>query len=513
MNVQTEHLENHTARLTVEVDVARLNEAKQKAARALSRQVNIPGFRKGKVPYNVLVRYVGEGSIIEEAVEELGQEIYREALDSAKVEPYGAGALEDFKLDAPNPVFTFTVPLQPVVELGDYRAVRLEYTPPTVEDKDVDAAMRRLQQDHALAEESQRPAEMGNRVTIDIHSEYVDAHDHEGHDHEEGEGEDEESEAEHTHDHDHDHTFIHQHDAAIVLSEEEDEAPILPGFSKALEGANVNDTVEFELTVPDDKDDYGEDAGRRVKFSVTVKKIENITLPALNDEFAARVTADERQEDEEPLTLLQLRMRMRENLEKAMLDRAQSEYAERVLDAVVKGATIKFPEEMVEDQIEGMIREFENDLRRQGITLDYYTRVTGRTNDDLANDFRDSARRIVQRSLVIRELLTAEKINITEDDVQEEVRKFASQLGPQADAIIEMFSGGQLRDNIRSNLLQNRMMERLGAIARGEAPDLDAEPEPVEAGDAAEEDTQNESSVEEAASTPEASNTEQESAG
>lgn len=482
MNVQTEHLDNHTARVKVEIDLERLDKAKQKAARKVAKEVSIPGFRKGKVPYNVLVRYVGEASIIEEALEDLGQEVYREALESSQLDVYGPGAFDNFDLEGANPVFVFTVPLQPVVKLGNYRDVRVDFSVPAVEDKDVDAAMRSLQQDHALVEESQHPAALGNRVTVDIHSHFVVEETGEA---EADEVDDDATDHEHeeldAHDHGTGESYVHQHDSALFLSDNPDDDPFLPGFSNALVGANLNDTVEFELTVPTDEANYGEDGGRRVHFSVTIKKIDSVTLPVLNDDFAARVSADETPEGEDPMTLLQLRLKMRENLEKAVRDNAQQAHAEQALSAVVEQADIRYPQDMIDDQIEDMIEQFENDLRRQGMNLDYYMQVTGRSKDALAEELRDSAIRTVRRSLVLRSLVAVENIAVSDADIQEELGTLASQLGAPVETIMELFGGGQLRDNIRNNLLQSRVMDRLSAIARGEAPELPAAIPPVEA--------------------------------
>lgn len=479
MNVQTEHLDNHTARVKVEIDLERLDKAKQKAARKVAKEVNIPGFRKGKVPYNVLIRYVGEASIIEEALEDLGQEVYREALESAQLDVYGPGAFDNFDLEGANPLFVFTVPLQPVVNLGTYRDVRVDFSVPAVEDKDVDAAMRNLQQEHALVETSERPAALGNRVTVDIHSHFIVEETDEAQDAESDVAEDDHDDA---HDHqdadEHGHgtgeTFVHQHDSALFLTEIPDDDPFLPGFSKALLGANVDDTVEFELTVPTDEADYGEDVGRRVHFSVTIKKIDSVTLPVLNDDFAARVSADETPEGDAPMTLLQLRLKMRENLEKAVRDNAQKAHAEQALSAVVEQADIRYPQDMIDDQIEDMIEQFDNDLRRQGMNLDYYMQVTGRSKDALAEELRDPAIRTVRRSLVLRSLVAVENITVSDADIQEELGTLASQLGAPVETIMELFGGGQLRDNIRNNLLQSRVMDRLSAIARGEAAELPA---------------------------------------
>ncbi|HSS96038.1 MAG TPA: trigger factor family protein, partial [Terriglobales bacterium] len=172
MNIQTERLDNHTARFTVELDTDRLEQAKQAAAKKIAKRVNIPGFRKGKVPYKILLNYVGEGALLEDAIEILGNDIYKEALDQSGVDPYGPGQLEDFKAD-PQPIFTFVVPLQPTVDLGDYRSTRQTFSEPTIEDDQVNKAMRTLQEEQAVVEESHQPVALGNRVNVEMYAAIV----------------------------------------------------------------------------------------------------------------------------------------------------------------------------------------------------------------------------------------------------------------------------------------------------------------------------------------------------
>ncbi|NWF68185.1 MAG: trigger factor [Chloroflexi bacterium] len=449
MNIQTERLDNHIARLTVEIDAERLEKAKQTAARKLSGRVNIPGFRKGKAPYRILVNYVGEAAVIEEAVEVLGNDIYKEALEGSKVDPYGPGSLEDFKL-IPNPTFIFTVPLQPEVHLGAYRDIRMEFSVPPVEDAAVDSALKALQNEHAVVEESARPVEVGNRVTVDIHSHFVGdpAEGQEG-------GKDGEE-------------VLHQHDAQINLDPSDE--PIAPGFIEALLGTNKDEEKEFQLTFPDDKQKYEEMAGRKVEFHVTVKKIENVTLPALNDDFAARITANE----EKPLTLLELRMRTREELGQMAESRAKSAYAQRVLDKIVEGATVAFPEAMVEDQIEDMLEGLDRNLRQQGVTLKDYMQITKKTRQDLGKDYRETAINMLRRSLVLRQVLHEEGLEVTDTQINAEVERMLSAFGEQREMYRQFLTRPEMLSGMRNDLLQQQTLERIGAIARGEAPEKGA---------------------------------------
>ncbi len=463
MNIQTERLDNHKARFTVTIDTARLEQAKQSAARKLSQRVNIPGFRKGKAPYRIIQQYFGDAAILEDAIELLGNDLYKQALDESGIDPYGPGALEDFKIE-PEPSLTFVVPLQPTVDLGDYRSIRMEFSVPEVEDVQVDRAMRRLLEDYALVEESRQPVALGNRVTMELYAATIEE-DEESASAEHGE--------EHDHEHDHDHglggnEFIHEHQAVFSFDPESEEP--VPGFREALIGATVDEERVFELTYPDDEKEYEELAGKRARFKAIIRKIEVVTLPTLNDEFAARVT----EKEEKPLTLLELRMRMRENLQQAVERNQKSRFATEVLDKLVEQATIAYPEEMIDDQSERYLERLDQDFRRQGLTLDDYMKITNKDRDALKREYHDIAVRTVKRSLVLREVMRAESIEVSDEMIDSELDRMLSQFGEQRSAMRPYFDTPDMRGNIREDLLQQSVMDRIVAIARGEAPTVAA---------------------------------------
>lgn len=470
LNIQTEHLDNQMARFTVEVDEDRLEKAKRAAARQIARRVNIPGFRKGKAPYRILVQSGLESQILYDAVENLSQEIYRETIEQTDLDPYGPGTFEDFKVE-PSPTFIYTVPLQPKVDLNDYRSVRLEFEKPEVSDEAVDEAMKRIQQQEALVEESHKPAALGNRLTLDIHSTFSDDPPEVAANASEEPVEAEEEAEDHDHDHEH-HApekgaaFLHEHDAQLILDAEDE--PVLPGFNEALIGKNVGDKAEFELTVPEDDEDYKDIAGRRIKFEVDVKKIEVVTLPELNDDLAARVTQDE----DEPLTLLQLRMRMRETMQEELERRARDTYASRVVDEMVEIADIAYPPAMVDDQIDDMIRDLDQRLRQQGLSIETYLKVTNTTREDLQEQYRENAEAGVKRSLIMREMVSAEKLVAPEEKINERIEEMLKQFGEQAESIRSVLDTPNMRANIANDLLQAELINRLVAIGTGEAPDL-----------------------------------------
>ncbi len=483
MNIQTERLEDQTARVTVEIDNERLDAAKHKAAQQISRRVNIPGFRKGKAPYRILLNYVGEAAILEDAVELLSQEVYKEVLPQTDLDPYGPGVLTDVKSEEATPTFVYVVPLQPSVDLKDYRATRLPYEPPEVTDEQVTRAVKNLQEQEAVVEESHQPAALGNRVTLDLHSyilgEHLETDEDEDADEEEDDHEqDDDHEEGEAHEHEHDHgdedegtPYIHEHDLQLILDEDDEPTP---GFNDALVDANVGNSLVFTLDVPDDAEKYPEAAGKQVKYYVDVKKIETMTLPELTDDFAARISKDE----EKPLTLLELRMRMRENLTNVSGDNYKNEYVRQALDQIIAQSDIKFPEAMVADQVDRFLQDLDQRLRQQGITLQDYMKIYQKSTDDLYNDYRDNAEQAVRRSLVLREIADVEGLEVTEDHVDEQIDKIAEQFDEERrDTIRKMFADQEtMRDSVRSDLLRDEVLDRVVSIAKGEAPTISAPP-------------------------------------
>jgi trigger factor len=491
LNIQTERLADHTARFTVEIDAERLEKAKRTAAKKIAQKVNIPGFRRGKVPYHILVSYIGEAAIMEDALDVLGNEVYKDVLDQSDIRPYGPGAIEDFGID-PQPTFKFVVPLQPTVDLGDYRSIRKDFVPPVIDDSEVDESLETLQERHALIETSHQPVAEGNRVTVDIRGLFLDS-DKDDEDEQDAAlapeadvaedesradadaitaeaevsdeaDEDEDTEDEAAEEDDRPEEFINQDDVILVLSE--DRQPV-PGFNAALMGAVVDEEREFELTYPDDEEKYEDMAGRHVKFWVKIKKIETMTLPVLNDEFAARVTENE----EKPLSLLELRMRIRDDLQRVADERANSRYASEVLDQILEQATISYPEALIADQVNHMLQHFDNDLRQRGMNLEDYLKMNKRTLDEIRADYREPAINVIRRGLVIDELVEAEKIEVSEERLNEEIERILSQFGDQADMFRSVYQREDMRANLRQDLTNRLLVERIAAIAKGEAVD------------------------------------------
>ena len=481
LNLQTERIEKHRAQLTIEIEEDQLETAKKKAARQISQRVRIKGFRKGKAPYRLVAQYVGEAAILEEAVESLGDDLYKQALQESEVTPYGPGSFEDFKIE-PAPTFVFSVPLQPEVELKNYQDVRVDYDEPEVNDEDVEQALQQLRmRELEVLDAECKVAEPGNRVRVSVDSEFVDGEEPEDDATDSG-GEDEgqpddsaETEAEQDaiaakKDDDTPYvprkgdTFVHDENAIVILDPNEDS--FVEGFVDAIVGAELGSDILFELTIPDDDPDKTI-ANRRVSFVVTLNQIESIRIPELDDVFAESIFKNR---GDEVTDMVGLRGSMREDLARAALERTKSQYSGQVLEQIVEGAEIHYPELMLSERVDEMINEFAGNLKRQNLSLEDYLRHTGNSLDALKLQYQEPATQSLGQSLVVRELVKEEEVEASDEQIDLRMELVLSGYGQSAE-IRKLFDSPQMRSNIRNELIISQINERLSAIGRGEDPD------------------------------------------
>ena len=483
MNLQTERVDNHRAQLTIEIEAEQLESAKKLAARKISRSVRIKGFRKGKAPYRLVAQYVGEAAILEEAVDTLGGELYKQALQESELLPYGPGAIEDFKIE-PVPTFVFSVPLQPEVDLKEYAEVRLDFEAPEVSDDEVDQALQQLRvRETEVLDDALQVAGLGNRVRVEVDSEFVDGDEPEAAASEVVERE-ADSGADEADDDDEDSdngsgdspedyvprkgdTFVKDENAVFILDPNED--PFMDGFVDALIGAELGSDILFELTIPDDDADENI-VGRRVSFVVTLKQIESIAVPELDDAFAEKIFKNR---GDEIRDLDGLRESIREDLERAALEREKSEFSAQVLQKIVEGAEIEYPQEMLEEHIDDLIEEFEDNLKQQNLNLEDYFRLTGSSRESLREQYHDRGLTSLSRTLALREFALAQDVEISDELIDLRLDAVVAGYG-QSPEIRKLFDTPQMRESLHSELFLKQINARLCAIGQGEDPDAAA---------------------------------------
>ena len=440
--MKTKQLDSCEMQLIVELEAAQLDQAKNAAARKLAGRVNIPGFRKGKAPYNVVLQHLGEDRILENAVEDLGQRVYKDALEQTELNPFAPGNLVDASLEK-TPTFTFKVPLSPSIDLGDYRSVRVQYEPVEIADEAIEEAMGHLQAEHAVLEPIERPAQLGDVLTIDVS----------------GTSNLSEEDTE---------KLADEKDMDLLL-EADSEWP-MPGMTEHLVGMQLDETREFELNLPED---YANEklAGQRVQWTVSCKGTKSRTLPEMNDDFAKVVSGEYE-------TLLELRVAVREQLEQAATARKSREYRQEVVEAVLQGCEVSFPPIMLQERVNHLLKEQERALQSRGLTLPDYLNMEGKSEEEYRDEIEPDAIVHLQRSLMLSEVVEVERLEVDNKQIDERIEKTAVQFGDSAEKIRAMLRKGNARRSVELDLLTELALERLEAIGKGQAPEVQPKAEP-----------------------------------
>ncbi|MGA9533290.1 MAG: trigger factor [Anaerolineales bacterium] len=433
MKVETQSLENRQVEMTVEVPDEQLQRALRTAARRISREIKIPGFRPGKAPYNLIAQKIGEDALLDEALDDIGQELYAKALEEVELEPFAPGTLNEIVSRQPL-ILRYTVPLTPEVDLGDYRNVRIEHEEPDVDDEAVESVMEELRQGQALIEPVERAAQMGDVIVVDVDGELID-----------------DNEAE-------DSTLIEEKNASLLLEEETDWP--FPGISDELVGMEAGQETSVEHTFPDD---YRNESlqGKQARFDFTCLEVKSRMVPEWTDDLARNVGDFD--------DLLALRIKIRENLTEEMESRSKNEYRNSVMDAVIEGAEIDFPPYLLEREVDDMLHDLGHRLERQNLSLQDYLQIEGKTLDELREQFEPDARDRLLRGLVLGHVVEEEGIEVEASEIDEALDKIVEPLGDDSTELRKQLNNAATRRQIELDLMTDKALERLLAIARGEA--------------------------------------------
>jgi len=454
LKVETQDLENRQVKLTVEVPDERVHEAMRAAARRMSKQTRIPGFRPGKAPYEILLQRFGEEAIFEEALETLGQDLYRQALEDAALEPFAPGSLDEVVSRTPL-VLRYTVPLAPKVELGDYRAVRVAYELPSVSDEAVEGFLEDLRQSQAVIEPAERALQLQDLAIVDLEGELLPK---------------DGAEAE---------TLIKQKSVSLLVAET-NEWPV-PGLALSLIGLSVGEAKDYEYTFPES---YDTDSLRQrtARFHATVQEVKSRSLPDWSDDLARSLG--------EYTDLADLRTRVRTGLEDQARSRHEEEYAEQALEAVQKTATVTYPPQLLQDELTDMLRDLDTRFRSQGMNLVEYLKAEKKTEEGLRAELEPRARRQLERSLILYEVIEVERLKVEDHEISEATERMSA--GAQSASNEELrkaLEQPQNRRRIAFNLLTDKALKQIALIARGEAGPIPPEPEPEPAEEPSEEGT------------------------
>jgi trigger factor len=421
MQITRTPAEKSTIQLEIELPPERLDRALDAAVRVLARRTRVPGFRPGKAPRPVLERHLGPGVVLDEAVDHLMQDAYREALRSEDIAPLTNADVEVVQAEEGKPlIFRAKVPVRPEVALGDYRGFNFAPEIDVIDDARVDQVVEELRDQNAtLAAVEDRGAREGDYAVIS----FIGTRDGEPFDGGTSER------------------------MPIILGQER----LIPGFESNLIGRAAGETIEFDVTFPED---YGEPtlAGQVAHFSVEIKELREKIQPDLDDDFLASLG--------EFASLEALKADIRSRLEANALDRARHGFADRIIEYAVANATLELPDVLIDQEVEVMHDEFKGSLARQGITEEAYLKATEKTSEQLHTEFRPDAEKRVKTLLVLTKVADAEGTEVADAAVDAEVAQGRERYAGDA-RLTEYFDSERGRAFIRSTLRRSRVVEHI----------------------------------------------------
>ena len=426
MKVSTEDLENRRVAINIEAEASELEKSLDEAYHHLVKEVSVPGFRKGKAPRVILEQHIGKRALLEEALEHLVPRLYKEAIQSKDLEPIAEPQLEITQSEPL--IFKAVVSLKPEVKLGDYHSLKLDAGPQIqVTDEEVAAAMEEFRKQQGAWVPADRPAGLGDLVTMNIQAS-VDGK-----------------------------PWLDHKD--IVYEMDKDSRSPVPGFASSLQGAEKNKEKTFNLTVPDDFP-IREMRGKEASFRVTIGEIKQKELPELSDELAKGAGYDGLEDMKEKTTA-----RLRTTAEA----RSRLELKQKALDSLVEMSEVSYPPVLDDEEIDGLLKSEAGRLGFKEIA-DYVKRAS-KTEEQIRQELRPLAKRRLVQGLVLGKLAEDEKIEISASEVDNKIDEIASGAEDKEKAK-QFFSLPQFKQSIEQSLRTDKTLDRLLQIAVDNAKDM-----------------------------------------
>ena len=426
MSVQVEKLEKNMAKLTVEVSAEDFKAAIKKAYNKTKNRFAIPGFRKGKASQAVIEKMYGEAVFYEDAADEAINSTYAEAMKESGLDIVSRPEITVEQIGKDQAfIYSALVAVKPEVTLGEYKGVEVEKADAAVTAEDVEAELKRVQEQNArLLTVEDRPVADGDQTVIDFEG-FVDGKGFEG-----GKAE----------------------DYPLTIGSHS----FIDTFEEQLIGKNIGEECEVNVTFPTEYH-AAERAGKPAMFKVTVKEIKVKELPALDDEFASEVsefdTLDEYKQD--------IEKKLQERKEKA----AASQNEDRVVAKVVENASMEIPEKMIDAQVDNMLRETAQRMQSQGLSMDLYMKYTGMTADQMKDQMRPEAVKRIQTRLVLEAVVKAENIETSEEKLDEEIAKMAEAYKMEADKLKSYMTDSD-KDQMKQDLAVQAAVDLLVSEAK-----------------------------------------------
>lgn len=413
MSLQVEKLENNMAKLTIEVPAEELEKAIEGAYRKNRGRISIPGFRKGKAPRKMIEQIYGREVFYEDAANALIPDAYEKAYDECEEEIVSSPQIDVVQLEAGKPfIFTAEVALKPEVTLGQYKGVKVDKADLEVTEEEVTAEIdKERDKNSRTVDVTDRAVKDGDVATIDFEG-FVDGVAFEG-----GKGS----------------------DYPLTIGSH----AFIPGFEEELIGAQIGVETEVNVTFPEDYQ-AEELAGKPAVFKCTVKRLQEKQLPELDEDFVGEVS-------EESDTVEEYREEIRKKLEKRKTDEAKAVKEDAVVDAIIADAKMDIPEAMIETQQRQMVQDYAQRMQSQGISMEQYMQFTGMTGEMLLEQVKPQVMKKIQSRLVLEAVAAAEDIQVTEEEIEEELKTMgeAYQMEPEK---VEELLGENGREQVKGDI-------------------------------------------------------------
>ena len=419
MNVQVENLEKNMAKLTVEVPAEELEKALQAAYMKEKNKISVPGFRKGKVPRQMIEKMYGAAIFYEEAANILIQDNYAQAMEESGADIVSRPVIDVVQIESGKPfIFTAEVAVRPEVKLGKYKGVQVTKVDTTVTDEEVDNAVEAERQKNArMVTVTDRAAANGDTAVIDYEGS-VDGVPFEG-----GKAENHSLELG-------SHSFIDTFEDQIV-------------------GHNAGDEFDVNVTFPTEYH-AAELAGKPAVFKVKLHEIKVKELPELNDEFAQDVSEFD--------TLDEYKADVRKHLEVEKENEAKRTKEDEAIAKIIEKSEMEIPEAMIETQCENMVNDFAQRIAQSGLTMEQYMQFSGMTLDKLKEQVRPEAEMRIKSSLVLEQIAKDENIEVSDEEVDAEIEKMAAQYGMEADKLKE-YMGESEKTSMKRDLAVTKAVD------------------------------------------------------
>lgn len=432
MSLQVEKLENNMAKLTIEVAAEELEKAIQSAYQKNKNKISVPGFRKGKVPRQIIEKMYGKEVFYEDAANALIPDAYEKALDECEESIVSSPKIEVTQIEAGKPfIFTAEVALKPEVKLGKYKGVKVEKIAVEVTEDEINAEIERERESNARTIEVEgRAIENGDIATIDFEG-FVDGVAFDG-----GKGE----------------------NYPLTIGS----GSFIPGFEEQLIGKNKDEEVEVNVTFPEDY--HAEDLkGKAAVFKVAIKEVKTKEMPEVDDEFAAEVSEFD--------TLAEYKADIQKKLTEKKEKEARNAKEEAVLDAIIADSAMDIPEAMLETQQRQMVDEFAQRLQMQGISIQQYFQFTGLDMQKMQEQVKPQAERRIRSRLVLEAIVAAENITATDEDYENEIARMAEVYNMEADKVKEMLGDNE---NAKKQILDDLAITKAADFVVAEAKETKA---------------------------------------